>query len=88
MSVPLPDERTPIGVTDALGYPLRPVARGAHQRDGRVPKLVEAERVLACCFDRGLPHLVAQAVPIPRLVLLVGEEQRRPCRACEQLLLQ
>jgi hypothetical protein len=46
-------------------------------------KLVEAERVVACRFDRGLPHLVAEAVPVPLLALAVREDERRASRARE-----
>ena len=62
MSVALQDERTPIGVTDALGNSLGPIPGAAHQADRGVPMLVEAQRVVAC-FDRGLPQVPAHAVP-------------------------
>ena len=53
VSVPLQDERTPIGVTNALGNPFRPVPGSAHQRDCGVPKHVERKRVVARRRKRG-----------------------------------
>ena len=76
MSVALQDERTPIGVTDAFGDPLWPVAGRAHQADRRVSQLVEPERLVSGCLDRVLPHLVAEAVSVPLLALAVREDER------------
>jgi hypothetical protein len=76
MSVALQDEPTPIGVTDAFGDPLGPIPSPAHQANCRMAKLVKAERVIAGCFDRAQPHLLAEAVPVPLLALLVREHER------------
>jgi len=78
-------ERPAIRMPHALGDPLWSVAGTAHKRNRRVSRLVKAEGVIAGGFRGRLPHLIAEAVPVPLLLFPVRNEERRPAiqaRSC------